>query len=102
MDLRKGFALNLTARDPDDGKPWDFAIPEKRENAYRMVKEEKPMLSIGSPMCTAFSNLQKFNQWKDPAIRQRLLDFAIMHVNLHTSLHRLQMSEGRCILHEHS
>ena len=101
LGLRKGFALDLTVIDPEDGMPWDFGRPEKRQKAYRMVQEEKPMLLIGSPMCTAFSNLQKFNRRKNPAMHQRMLDYAVMHISFCISLYRLQMAEGRYFLHEH-
>ena len=46
MGLRKGFALDLTVVDPDDGRPWDFAIPAERDKALQMVKEERPVLLI--------------------------------------------------------
>ncbi len=35
-ELAPGFALDLTCIDPDDGAPWDFDVPEKREKARQM------------------------------------------------------------------
>lgn len=32
-ELVPGLALDVTCNDPDDGKPWDFDCPEKREKA---------------------------------------------------------------------
>ena len=52
-DLIPGFALDLTCLDPDDGMPWDFDVPAKRDKAMRKVRTEKPAMIIGSVMCTA-------------------------------------------------
>ena len=62
--LAPGFALDLTVMDPEDGMPWDFSRPEKREKARRLRKEQKPFLLIGSPMCMAFSTWQYLNEAK--------------------------------------
>ena len=51
---RPGFALDLTVVDPEDGSPWDFCKKEKRDKARKMQREQRPILLIGSPMCTAF------------------------------------------------
>ena len=51
-----GFAFYLTTSD-GDGRPWDFDKKEMRGRAIRRVREHKPMLLIGSPMCTALSPL---------------------------------------------
>ena len=59
--LSPGLALDLTVNDPDDGKPWDFSIPAKRIKARQLLQRTKPMLLIGSPMCTAFSTWQRLN-----------------------------------------
>ena len=50
-----GFALDLTVNDPEDGTPWEFSRPEKRDKARRMVRGQKPYVLIGSPECRAFS-----------------------------------------------
>ena len=59
--LKEGFALDLSVCD-EDGNPWDFDVPEMRERAKALVREMKPSLLIGSPMCTAFSVLQFLNR----------------------------------------
>ena len=66
-NLAPGFAFDLTVADPDDGQPWDFSRRDKREKARRMLREQKPILLIGSPMCTQFSTWQYLNyskMWK--------------------------------------
>ena len=52
--LVPGFALDITCVDPDDGEPWDFDRPDKRNKALQMVRDQKPLFLVGSPMCTAW------------------------------------------------
>ena len=54
MGLQVGEAMDLTT-------DWDFDNAEDRGRAEKYVMEEKPTLLIGSPMCTAFSQLQRLN-----------------------------------------
>ena len=63
LRLIPGFAFDLTTTDVD-GKKWDFDNKVMRERAMKRVREEKPMLLIGSPMCTAFSTLQNISKDK--------------------------------------
>ena len=53
-------ALDLTTAD-SDGKLWDFDDKVMRDRAMQKVKDERPLLVIGSPMCTAFSTWQRIN-----------------------------------------
>ena len=41
-ELRRipGFALDLTTVDEDEGAPWDFDDPKKREKAMAKLKRE--------------------------------------------------------------
>ena len=48
--LTPGLALDLTTCDPEDGTPWDFDIAEKREKALKLLRAQKPLFVIGSPM----------------------------------------------------
>ena len=50
--LMPGLALDLTTNDPDDGSPWNFDLPAKREKALKLLRTQKPLFVIGSPMCT--------------------------------------------------
>ena len=54
------FALDLTTAD-SDGQLWDFDSKVMGERACKKVREERPLLFIGSPMCTAFSTWQRIN-----------------------------------------
>ena len=66
--LIPGFALDLTTKD-SDGRPWDFDEKEMRDRALARVRDDRPMLLVGSPMCTAFSTWQRINnKIRDPLI----------------------------------
>ena len=74
------FALDLTTND-DDGKHWDFDDPEMRSRAWAKVKNEQPLLLIGTPMCTAFSAWQHINKSKrDPEKVSQELEKAMIHL----------------------
>ena len=96
-----GFALDLTTMN-EQGQPWDFDIAANREKAREMVLTQKPMLLIGSPMCTAFSAWQHINKLKrDPSVVSREFVRAMVHIRFCMELYKLQMDEGRYFLHEH-
>ena len=59
--MRGGFSLDLTAPAPD-GSVWDFSRHHCRRRALELVQSQRPYLLIGSPPCTAFSNLQTLNR----------------------------------------
>ncbi len=57
-----GSAFDLTVNDPADNQPWDFSKPVKQERARRIMREQRPYMLIGSPMCTHFSTWQYLNE----------------------------------------
>ena len=101
--LLPGFALDLTVMDPEDGMPWDFSRPEKREKARRLRKEQKPFLLIGSPECRAFCTWQKLNEARcdDAARMRRLRVEAQVHIDFVASLYLEQLQDDLYFLHEH-
>ena len=52
--LKPGEAWDLTTR-------WDFNRKEHQEKAESYIDREKPLVLIGSPPCTPFSQLQSLN-----------------------------------------
>eukprot|EP00973_Karenia_brevis_P053051 7375893-Karenia_brevis.AAC.1 len=58
--LSPGWSLDLTTYD-ENGKPWDFTDANMRNKAVRRLIEDKPLLLIGSPPCTYFSQLMNIN-----------------------------------------
>ena len=51
MGLRAGWSMDITTNDTD-GRAWDFNVAEMRNRAARRVLKDKPLLLIGSQMCT--------------------------------------------------
>ena len=98
-----GFSFDITVLDPDDGMPWDFSIPEKRAKARRKLREQKPYLLVGSPMCTQFSTWQYLNEHRstDKAGMRRAKIAAIVHLDFVASLYEEQIAGARYFLHEH-
>ena len=100
--LRGGFSLDLTAPDCN-GYVWDFSERDCRERARRLMREQKPYLLIGSPPCTAWSNLQNLNRCR-PGGSEKVDEQqrrAKVHLLFCTSLYLEQMAAGRYFLHEH-
>ena len=86
-----GFALDLTTHD-HDGRHWDFDEEEMRTRAWAKVKEEKPLLLIGSPMCTAFSAWQHINNKKrDPTIVAEEFARGMRHLSFCCELYELSL-----------
>jgi hypothetical protein len=101
LKLIPGFALDLTTADTD-GALWDFDSKVMRERAMRKVKEERPQLLIGSPMCTAFSTWQRINNLiRSPVTVAAEKKRAVEHLEFCVELYREQMRHWRYVLHEH-
>ena len=81
-NLAPGFALHLTIVEPEDGKPWVFSQKEKRDKARRMQREQRPILRIGSPMCTHFSSWQylDYSKGNDKDAMMRAQAGACLHL----------------------
>ena len=60
MGLRAGWAFDITVAD-HDGRLWEFNQLEMRNRAIRKLLSDKPTMFIGSPMCTAFCQLNHIN-----------------------------------------
>ena len=74
-----GMALDLTTTN-SKGEPWDFNDPAKRDEAEKVLDEQRPHLLIGTPMCIAFSNIQNLNKAKrDPKIVAAEIEKARVH-----------------------
>ena len=101
--LSPGLALDLTVNDPDDGKPWDFSLLAKRIKARRLLQQARPILLIGSPMCTAFSAWQQLNYAKSQDQEKMRREYlkACVHLEFVAELYRDQLADGRYFLHEH-
>jgi hypothetical protein len=92
MGLKAGEAMDLTTG-------WDFRLKEHRDCARKYIHKYKPKLLIGSPMCTAFSTLQRMNP-NDKNKTAKWLE-AKEHIKFVVELYREQVKGGRWFLHEH-
>lgn len=101
MELIPGMSFDLTTNDVD-GKPWDFNIEEKRTKAEGLVREKKALLVIGSPMCSAFSQIQNLNFSKmSPNEVKRVIDYGTTHLAFCAKLYQIQMDNRLYFSHEH-
>ncbi len=103
LGMRPGWALDLTVTDPEDGLPWDFTDQAKRKKAKDMLRRDKPMMLIMSPMCGPFSKLQEvFNYPKmDPKDVEEKIREAMVHLKFTVEMCLLQHEAGRLFLFEH-
>ncbi len=101
LGLVSGLSLDLTVNDTD-GEPWDFNVKEKRDKAERLIRSKKALLLIGSPMCTAFSQLQhlNFSKMSKHEIEQ-VIEHGTRHLEFCMHLYRIQVNQGMYFLHEH-
>ena len=86
----------------ENGRPWDFSLKERRDEAERRLDEEQPMLVVGSPACTAFSVLVACNaSRRDPQVVHRERVAALVHLQWCCRLYLKQLERGAYFLHEH-
>lgn len=101
MGLRSGWALDLTTHN-EDGRAWNFDHLEMRNRAVRRLLKDKPTLLIGSPMCTAFSQMNNANYPRmDPIEVEKRKQYGRKHFEFCSKLYDMQWNEGRYFLHEH-
>ena len=68
----------------------------------QMVLSSKPFMLIGSPPCTAFSQLRGLNSLKrDPEIVAKELAQAKAHILFCFEMYEIQRRSGRYYAHEH-
>eukprot|EP00973_Karenia_brevis_P071117 9880493-Karenia_brevis.AAC.1 len=99
--LKPGWSLDLTTVD-ENGEPWDFNKIHMKNKAIRKIIQDEPMLVIGSPMCTNFSQLMNIN-WSRMSQEdvQKRWEEAVMHIEFCAFIYKLQAEHGRYFLHEH-
>ena len=101
LGLLPGFALDLTTTNAQ-GEAWDFDDVSKQQEAWDLIEKQKPLILVGSPMCTAFCAWQKLNQQRrDLEIVEQELRKATMHMEFVCRLYKAQVEAGRYFLHEH-
>ncbi len=100
--LAPGLALDLATVDPDDGQRLDFDVEAKRCKAMSLLRTQKPLFIIGSPMCTRWCSWQRLDDGRrDPDVVEKEKRQAIIHLEFITQIYREQVEGGRFFLHEH-
>ncbi len=100
--LVPGLALNLTTNDPDDGTPWNFDLPEKREKALKLLRAQKPLFVIGSPACARWCTWQALNDLRrDVRTIEEEKRTADIHLKFMVQIYQEQIDGERFFLHEH-
>ena len=80
-----------------------FNDAEMRNRAARRIFKDKPLLLIGSPMCTVFSSMNVINHSKmSPEEVKARYAYARQHLKFSTQFYKMQIEVGRYFLHEHS
>ena len=73
-----------------------------QERAIRKVNRDRPLLIIGSPMCTDWSPMMELNWPKmSPGERDRRMQAARKHFKFCMRIYQYQIDGGRYFLHEH-
>ena len=102
MGIRPGFSLDFTSPRAD-GMKWDFSLPRYRREAMELINRLRPYCVIGSPPCTAWSNLQNLNKCR-PGGEAKVAEAqerAKVHLEFSVKVYRAQMRAGRYFVHEH-
>ena len=67
--LKPGWSLDLSTKDPTTGRPWDLSDKKIQAKVKKLIIDTEPYCIVGSPPCTAFSQLQGLNNFKrDPKV----------------------------------
>ncbi len=102
VKLTPGWSLDLTRDDPITKAPWDFSKREVRERAKKLIRDTEPLLVIGSPPCTMFSQMQNISKGRrEEEEFNRKLYIAKEHVKFCLEVYMIQMRAGRYFMHEH-
>ena len=86
---------------------YDFDIAADRKRCWDSIIKDEPMLVIGSPPCTMFSQLQELNKYmyrNDQLWMQKFqlgVERAKRHIRFCAGVYEHQRQQGRYFLHEH-
>jgi len=90
-ELKAGWSLDLTMRDPSTGMPWDLSCKITQRKVRKMVVESKPFMLVGSPPCTAFSQIQGLNNYRrDPEVVKKEMASACAHIVFCFEMYEIQ------------
>ena len=101
MSLGKGLTFDLHG--DIDGRSWDFLKAADRREAMTRIREQRPYLVIGSPPCTAFSQLSdrwNYRRMHPEVVKRRRVEGRML-LEFAAQVYREQLAGGRHFLHEH-
>jgi hypothetical protein len=102
INLRPGWSLDLSTKDPTTGMPWDLSDKKVQSRVIKLIRSTEPFCIVGSPPCTPFSQLQGLNKARrDPKTVAEELRIGKAHMNFCIDVYRMQMRSGRHFAHEH-
>ena len=98
VDMGFGRALVV-----DCATGWSMSGEERMEEIEQHIRDEEPVLLIGSPMCRAFSTLIELTQAGKPSEVElkNLVERCVTHLKFYFRMHETQRNAGRLFLHEH-
>ena len=82
---------------------WSMSDEEQMEEVEQRVRDEEPVLLMGSPMCRAFSTLIELTQAGKPSEVElkSLVERCVTHLKFCFRMYETQRNSGRLFLHEH-
>ena len=93
-------AFQLTAGSAFDLRlNWDLSLEADRQEVWRRLHIELPLLVVGSPPCASVSTLQALS--KDSDAKRRALKAGIRHISFCCAVYAWQHQRGAGFLHEH-
>lgn len=101
MGMRGGWGLDVTTHD-EDGMPWDFNDARMRNRAIRKMLQGKPLVFIGSPMCTGCNAMNRISHSRlsKEEVNQRMA-YARKRMEFYVELCEIQWRSGRYFRHGH-
>ena len=78
---------------------WNFDLRKDRMKAEEHQKEARPLLLVGSPMCTLFNVLQNLSGWDEREMAW--YENSVAHMKWICQMYEEQMKMGAYFLHEH-
>ena len=54
IDLRPGWSLDLSTKDPTTGQPWDLSDRKVQSRVIKLIRDTEPFCIVGSPPCMLF------------------------------------------------
>ena len=102
LGLGAGYSLDLTTRAPD-GTFWDLSRVAGQRNVWKLIREMRSFLVIGSPPCTLYSLLHNLSRCKPGGGERYQAKWrqAAIHLEFCIRVYAYHMARGLHFPHEH-